>query len=129
MKLTVRIFLFLILGLALLIGLNWQKINRLMTVNSLFDADNIVENFSNMDAAFLHQDLERGDTPFVWPEDIQPLPEAVTVAGKEENLSDLLETLDTTALVVIKDGTLIHESYYRGTEKDDLRISLSLIHI
>lgn len=126
MKLTVRIFLFLILGLALLIGLNWQKINRLMTVNSLFDADNIVENFSNMDAAFLHQDLERGDTPFVWPEDIQPLPEAVTVAGKEENLSDLLETLDTTALVVIKDGTLIHESYYRGTEKDDLRISWSV---
>lgn len=37
---------------------NWANIKRLSTVNSLFDADKIVQNFSNMDAAFLHKDLE-----------------------------------------------------------------------
>ena len=40
--------------------LNWTKIQRLLTVNSLFDADKIVANFSNMDAAFLHHDLTVG---------------------------------------------------------------------
>ena len=43
--------------LILFVALNWTKIQRLLTVNSLFDADKIVENFSNMDAAFLHHDL------------------------------------------------------------------------
>ena len=52
--------------------LNWTKIQRLLTVNSLFDADKIVANFSNMDAAFLHHDLTVGE-PKPWPEDIHCL--------------------------------------------------------
>ena len=111
--------------LLLAIALNWTKIQRLLTVNSLFDADKIVENFSSMDAAFLHHDLTIGDAA-PWEEDIQELPETVKLAGKETSLSDTLEELDTTALVVIRDGKLIHESYYKGTERDDLRISWSV---
>ncbi len=112
------------LGL-LLIALNWTTIKRLMTINTLFDADKIVANFSNMDDAFLHHDLSIGD-PQPWDEDIQPLPETVTVAGQEVALTDVLEELDTTALVIIRDGTLIHESYYKDTGPDDLRISWSV---
>ena len=40
-----------------------EEITRLLAVNTLFDADRIVENFSNMDAAFLHVELPRGDGP------------------------------------------------------------------
>ena len=105
--------------------LNWTKIQRLLTVNSLFDADKIVANFSNMDAAFLHHDMTVGE-PKPWPEDIQELPENVMIAGVETKLADALEELDTTALVIIRDGALIHESYYKGTERDDLRISWSV---
>ena len=105
--------------------LNWTNIQRLLTVNSLFDADKIVSNFSNMDAAFLHHDLTIGE-PKPWPEDIQDIPETVMIAGVETKLTDALEELDTTALVIIRDGTLIHESYYKGTERDDLRISWSV---
>jgi CubicO group peptidase (beta-lactamase class C family) len=112
-------------GLALLVALNWSTIKRLQTVNTLFDADRIVENFSNMDAAFLHHDLEIGD-PQPWPETIRPLPDTVEIAGVERKLKDVLEELDTTGLVVIQNGQLIHESYYRGTERDDLRISWSV---
>ena len=111
--------------LILFIALNWTKIQRLLTVNSLFDADKIVENFSNMDAAFLHHDLAIG-TADLWEEDIQELPETVKLAGKETALSDALTELDTTALVIIRDGKLIHESYYKDTDKDDLRISWSV---
>ena len=111
--------------LILFIALNWTKIQRLLTVNNLFDADKIVENFSNMDAAFLHHDLAIG-TADLWEEDIQELPETVKLAGKETALSDALAELDTTALVIIRDGKLIHESYYKDTDKDDLRISWSV---
>lgn len=127
-----RFFKWLGIGFAILVALavvlaalNWSTIKRLGTVQTLFDADKIVENFSNMDAAFLHHDLILGEAK-PWPEDIQDLPETVTLAGKEVSVLDALEELDTTALVVIRDGTLIHESYYKGTERDDLRISWSV---
>ncbi len=117
------LLLFLVAGI--LITLNWSTINRLKTVNTLFDSDKIVTNFSSMDSAFLHHDLKIG-TPEPWEEDIRPIPETVTIQGEALQLSDVLKELDTTALVIIKDGKLIHESYYLGTEKDDLRISWSV---
>ncbi|WP_371398016.1 serine hydrolase domain-containing protein [Fretibacter rubidus] len=113
-------------GMAMLVGLNWTKIQRLNNVNSLFDADKIVQNFSNMDGAFLHHDLTISGEPFIWPEALEPLPETVTINGKDWNLAEVLETLDTTALVVIKDGKMVHESYYKGTDRDDRRISWSV---
>ena len=33
---------------------------------------------------------------------------------------------DVTALVVLKDGEIVHESYYKGTASEDLRISWSV---
>ena len=93
------------------IAVNWTNIKRLKTVNTLFDADKIVHNFSHMDEAFLHNDLDGSATPFAWEEDIQPLPEMVSIAGKERSLATTLADLDTTGLVIIKDGKLIHESY------------------
>lgn len=126
MKKLLWVLLALVMIAALIIGLNWTKIQRLQTVNTLFDADKIVYNFSNMDAAFLHQDLEIGGEPFVWPEAPEPLPETVKIAGKDKNLKKLLETLDTTALIVIRDGKILNENYYLGTKRDDLRISWSV---
>lgn len=111
--------------LLILVAINWTKIQRLLTINTLFNADKIVSNFSSMDSAFLHHDLTIG-APKPWPEDIQDIPETVMIAGKETNLAAALEELDTTALVIIRDGTLIHESYYNGTDRDDLRISWSV---
>lgn len=125
MKLFLRILTAIVLILGLLLVFNVSKIKRLMTVNSLFDADRIVENFSNMDAAFLHHDLEIGEAK-LWRENTKPLPKAVTINGELRELAEILQELDTTALVVIQDGELIHESYYRGTDKDDLRISWSV---
>ena len=115
----------LIFGAAF-VAFNWTNIKRLQTVNTLFDEDKIVENFSNMDGAFLHQQLDASPAPFIFPEDIQPLPETVTINGQTRNLEKLLADLDTTALVILKDGKVIHESYSRGTAQDDLRISWSV---
>lgn len=108
------------------VGLNWANIQRLKTVNTLFDADKVVHNFSHMNDAFLYQDLEVSTEPFIWPKNPTPLPETVTVAGKPRSLAKLLETLDTTAFMVIQDGKVLNEAYYKGTNRDDRRISWSV---
>ncbi len=126
MKLFIRIVLALALIAMLIAALNWSKIERLRHVNTLFDEGEIVENFSNMDKAFLHQDLEISGEIFVWPETPAALPETVTVAGKSFDLQPLLAELETTSLIVIKDGAILNENYYLGTGKDDLRISWSV---
>ncbi len=105
---------------------NWTNIKRLQTVNTLFDADKIVHNFSHMDEAFLHHDLKASTTPHLWEKDIQPLPEMVSIAGSKRSLEKVLADLDTTGLVIIKDGKLIHESYAKGTKREDRRISWSV---
>ena len=108
------------------VAVNWDNLQRLKTVNTLFDEDKIVQNFSNMDAAFLHQDLDGSPAPFIFPEDPQPLPDSVTINGQSRNLEKLLTDLDTTGLVILKDGKIIHESYGKGTAQTDTRISWSV---
>ncbi|MEM7728458.1 MAG: serine hydrolase [Pseudomonadota bacterium] len=102
-----------------------DDLDRLRASATLFDADKIVGNFSNMDRAFLTRELDvvMGDTLVG---DSRPLPETVEIAGQPQPVSDMLAELDTTALVILRDGEIIHESYYLGTGPDDRRISWSV---
>ena len=108
------------------VAFNWKNILRLQTVSTLFDDDKIVYNFSNMKEAFLHNQLESSPKAYAFDEEIEPLPNNIKINGEKFNLENILAELDTTALVIIKDGKLIHESYYRGTQRNDLRISWSV---
>lgn len=124
-KIALSVLAVLVVGAGAVFLLKGDDIKRLATVNTLFDADKIVDNFSNMDRAFLTRTLsvDMGDD---WVEATQALPETVDINGTERNLSEVLNELDTTSLVIIRDGELIHESYYRDTGPDDLRISWSV---
>jgi CubicO group peptidase (beta-lactamase class C family) len=118
-KWVARVLVLLVLA-AVVVGL-WQreKITRLLAVNSLFSAEKIVHNFSNMNAAFLSTPVSRGAGPtfqLSYGEDA-PLPEEVQQWVKERSV---------TALVVLKGGEIVHESYYHGTSPEDLRISWSV---
>ena len=114
-----RILLVLV-GVAAVTGL-WKReeISRLLTVNSLFSEKNIVYNFSNMNAAFLHTTLPRGEDPV-----------SVLETGVPMEVTPELETWiaerDVTSLLVLKDGLVRHEAYYMGTTADDRRISWSI---
>ena len=114
-----RILVMLVLASAA-VGL-WKReqITRLMAVNSLFSQEKIVRNFSNMDAAFLTTPVARGNgptAPLAYGPDAA-LPDAVT---------PWIAARDVTALVVLKDGQIVHESYYKGTTAEDFRISWSV---
>lgn len=96
-----------------------EEIARLMAVNSLFSAERIVGNFSNMDQLFLTRGLSRGEGP------VSPLPEG-TPAVLPAEVEAWITARNVTALVVLKDGKIVHESYHQGTGPEDLRISWSV---
>lgn len=99
----------------------WKRdeIKRLLLVNSFFEPEHIVENFSNIRGGFLTVPLSRGDG------DVIPLP-----VGRQITLpqvaEDWIEANWVTSLLVMKDGEIVFEDYYRGTTEDDLRISWSV---
>lgn len=114
-----RIIIVLVVLIAL--GAVWKReeIARLMAVNSLFSAEHIVTNFSHMDRLFLTRSLSRGDGP------VSPLPDGPAATLPPE-VADWIAARNVTAMVILKDGQVVHESYYLGTGPDDLRISWSM---
>lgn len=118
-KILLRFVLVLIV-LAVAAGL-WKReeIARLMAVNTLFDADRIVTNFSHMDRAFLTVPVPRGDDP------VSALPMGRQMTLPPE-VVDWIDTRAVTALVVLHRGAVVHESYHLGTSPEDRRISWSV---
>lgn len=95
-----------------------EELERLWAVQTLFDEDKIVENFSDMGALF-------HSAPMAVERPASPLPEgpALTLpAGVDAWISER----GLTAMVVLSDGALVHEAYFQGTGAEDLRISWSV---
>lgn len=114
-----RILLMLILAAVVVYVWKREEIHRLLSVNSLFSEEKIVWNFSNMDQLFLTRPVSRGDTP------VSDLPKGADMT-LPSGVDDWLTARSVTSLVVLKDGQIVHESYYRDTAPDDLRISWSV---
>ncbi|MDP3862290.1 MAG: serine hydrolase [Phaeovulum sp.] len=119
----VRIVIRVVLLVALVAGglAVWKReeIARLLAVNSLFATNKIVANFSGMDRLFLTRPLEIGAGP------VSQLPQG-EAATLPPDVAAWVEARAVTALVVLKGGALVHESYYLGTRPEDLRISWSV---
>ena len=114
-----RVLLLLVVAVLAVALWKREEIGRLLVVNSLFTEEKIVSNFSHMDAAFLTVPLPRGDGG------VTPLP-----PGPQFDLPETVQTWvrdrAVTALVILKDGQMVHESYYLGTKPEDRRISWSM---
>lgn len=118
-KIIGRILLVLLLVVAVLGVWKKEQLARLMAVNSLFSPEKIVHNFSHMDEAFLTAPMTRGEgTPSALPVGA-PMELPATIAP-------WVEARTVTALMVMKDGAIRHESYYHGTDAQDRRISWSV---
>ncbi len=113
------ILILLVLFLAALALWKREQITRLMAVNSLFSAEKIVDNFSHMDRMFLTRPMSRGDGP------LSPLPQGAPME-LPDSIPGWIEDRSLTALVVLKDGQVVAEQYFQGTEAEDLRISWSV---
>jgi CubicO group peptidase (beta-lactamase class C family) len=114
-----RLLLALILAAAVIGVWKRDEIARLRAVNTLFDENRIVDNFSHMDAAFLTVPVSRGSGA------TSPLPYGSETALPEA-AGQWIEDRAVTSLVVIKDGAIRYEEYFLGTGPDDRRISWSV---
>lgn len=119
LKWSVRILLALVIAAAVVGFWKREEITRLLTVNSLFDADRIITNFSSMEAAFLTRTVSRGDGP------VSELPRGPE-ATLPDRVADWITDTKLTSLLVMKDGEIVFEDYYLGTSPDDRRISWSI---
>jgi len=108
-----------VLVFAVAVGL-WKRddITRLLAVNSLFSEEKIVTNFSHMDAMFFNTPLDIPDAPVTaLPQNLQDMPDWLT---------DWIEERSLTGIVILKNGEIAYEDYFKGTRDKDLRISWSM---
>ena len=98
----------------------WKRndIKRLLAVNALFSQKNIVTNFSNMESVFFTTNLGIPKIP------VSKLPRAPKTLP--DSVDTWINDRSVTALVVLKDGKIAHEGYFKGTAPEDLRISWSV---
>ncbi|MDR9395253.1 MAG: serine hydrolase [Roseovarius sp.] len=96
-----------------------EEIMRLLAVNTLFESDRIVENFSNMRRAFLTAPVPRGDGP------VTALPPGKGIALPED-VRKWTQDRALTSLLVLHEGRIVFEDYYLGTGASDRRISWSM---
>ncbi len=121
-----KLFSGIFIVIAIIAGINWDTLHRLILVKSLFDADKIVYNFSNMDTLLFSDILPRKGREHQWRIDTSPLPELYSDRGINKSVSSMLQELQTTALIIVKDGTIVFEDYYKGTTLEERRISWSI---
>ncbi len=114
-----RALLALVLAAAVVGFWKREEITRLLAVNSLFSAEKIVQNFSNMEAAFLTVPISRG------PGNVSPLPKG-DVLNLSPEATTWIEARSVTSLLVMQDGKIRYEEYFLGTNADDRRISWSV---
>lgn len=114
-----RSLLTIIITLAIIYVWKSDEISRLYSVVTLYDEDKIVANFSNMNLAFPHKEVNRGSGPV-------SILEAGPQIQSSEALTRWTQERSVTALVILKDGALVHESYYQGTKETDRRMSFSV---
>lgn len=119
LKWTLRAVAMLILAAVVLGVWKREEIGRLLAVNSLFAEEKIVGNFSGMERLFLTVPMARGDGP------VSPLPQGAAMVPPE-GMEDWITERAVTALVVLKDGEIRHESYHLVTTPTDRRISWSV---
>lgn len=109
----------IVIVIAALAVVKREELTRLMAVQTLFDEDRIVENFSNMDALFHSVRMAAGEGP------ASPLPEG-TPMELPKTVAPWLEARNVTAMVVLSRGEIVYETYRLGTGADDTRVSWSV---
>ena len=96
---------------ALLAAFNWERVTRLMAVNSLFAPDRIVGNFIAMDTLFEHTPLPITAAPNRL--------ESGPAMEMPEGFDAWIEDRAVTGIIVLQDGVIRHESYPLTAEGEE----------
>lgn len=106
-----------------------QKIRELHAVYiyaSLFKPDVIDANFRSFYKTYPSVRIEHGTETSQLPKAERPLPETYVSGGETRTIADWIERSQTTGLLVIKDGVIVHEEYRRGNSAQTQSIAMSV---
>ena len=113
--------------LSLLFSMVYQKeLVRIYHVVRLFESAEIVNNFRSMDSMFDTAQVRRGPVTHQFERNLQDLPSTYVYKGQTRKTSDFLEETWTTGIVVLMDGTIVFERYYRDNTAASKTISWSV---
>lgn len=112
-------------GVYLFLERPWSNYS-LIGMLTLFDSDKRVYNFSHMDQIFPAQPITAAPVPFELPREERPLHVTYRFGGEDRTLDSYLKRTSTTGLLVIKDGTIMHERYYLGASASSRLTSWSV---
>jgi len=122
-----KLLLALVALLILIVMFNLDTIKRLNKTNHLFDEDQIIQNFQNMDRFYASSNLQASANPYVLPQK-----ENINILGKfaYENISydinQYLKDTNTEGLLIIQNDTIVFENYWNDLQKDESHISWSM---
>ena len=92
----------------------------------MFDANLNYLTFQHMDQMFATRTVEAGDDVWELPYAPVSLEGDYTIGDKTLSLPEVLESTATNALVVIKDGKIVHETYRNGSDANTRFITYSV---
>jgi len=120
----IRIIILLLFVIAVF---NYEKINKLRKVVSLFEKENIVENFLHMEDINETSNLIKSPSPTRLPVNLTyQLPIDFSSNGKTIDVQDFIDHSMTTGLMIIHKDTIILENYTRGLTPETTHISWSM---
>ena len=128
-----RYFLYVLTIIIIIAGAGaaifWKKIHEYWAVYQYaqtFKPDVIDENFRSLYKKYSSVRVPHNADVSVLPTAERPLPETYTYKGETRNVADFLKRTDTTGLIVLKDGVIVHEEYDRGNTDASQSIAMSL---
>ncbi len=107
-------------------GFSVYKMKRFLKTITLFNEDEIVDNFRNMSSFINYREVHKGEDTFEFEKSLKDLPETFEYKGQSVNIRELLDRTGTTGFIVIKNDQIVFEKYYRGNTASSLNISWSV---
>lgn len=92
----------------------------------LFEPDVIDQNFRSLYKKYNSVKVDKSAQASDLPKAERPLPQTYQFKGETRQIADWIERSDTTGLIVLKDGAVVHEQYLRGNTADTQSIAMSL---
>lgn len=92
----------------------------------MFDPNLNYLTFQHMDQMFATRSVPAGGEVWELPSEPVALDGEFTVGGKTMSLEEALEATATNALVVVKDGAIVHESYRNGSDENTRFLTFSV---
>lgn len=103
-----------------------HEIYALSTYSGIFEPAVIDQNFRTLHQQYPSVRIPHTAPLYDLPSKPQPLPAAVDVNGKSMSVGDWLQRTKTNGFLIVKDGVIVSENYYRGYDQTTPHILMSV---